>query len=158
MTVPFGAEIAAGLGDWLERPLERVSPEISSFWEGLTAHEFRLCRCSRCGTHYFPFTACIRHPDIPEFSEMDWVATSGRGSVFAHVVVRQVTDPAFAGEVPYVLGLVELDEGPLFPARIVACAPEDVSIGANVEVRYLDVLSTRRTWPLFVLSRTPDTK
>jgi uncharacterized OB-fold protein len=138
------------LGPWIERPLEYISPELLGFWEGLGKHEFRLCQCARCGACYFPYTVCIKHADIPNFDEMQWKAVSGKGKIFAKLVVHKVVDPDYAAEVPYVLTLVELDEGPLFPGRIVDCTPDEVEIGTPVMVKFLDVPSAGHTLPLFV--------
>jgi uncharacterized OB-fold protein len=138
-----------GLGDWVRRPQGKIALEVAPFWEGVRAHEFRLCRCSRCGRCYWPYTVCNAHDDIPDFSEMEWAPVSGRGAVFANLVVHRVTDPAYAGEVPYALALVELDEGPLFPTRIVACEPAMVAIGQRVQAVFVDVPETGATIPLF---------
>lgn len=138
------------LGPWKARPMPALSPEIIPFWEGIRRHEFRLCRCKRCGQDYFPYTMCTRHPDIPDFSEMEWAPASGRGHVFAHVTVNVAIDPDYADEIPYVLAVIELQEGPLFPGRLVDCAPGDISVGTPVGVRYEDVPETGQTWPLFV--------
>jgi uncharacterized OB-fold protein len=81
-----------------------------AFWDGLTAHEFKLCPCTRCGRWYFPYTICNRHEAIPEFHEMVWVPASGLGTIFAKLVVHQVRDPDFASEVPYALAMVELED------------------------------------------------
>ena len=140
------------MGKWVERPLVNISPELVPFWEGLQRHEFRLCRCTKCDTHYFPFTICIHHADIPEFDEMVWSPSSGHGKVFAKVVVHQVRDPDYQAEVPYVLALVELDEGPLFSTRIVDCLPSQVRIGSEVAVLFYDVPEAGHTLPVFALT------
>jgi uncharacterized protein len=146
------AEPETQLGSWLHRPLQNVDPDLGEFWEGLKQHEFRLCRCTRCGSWWFPYTVCSEHDDIPDLDEMEWVPSSGRGTIFARLVVHQVWDEAFADEVPYVLAAVELEEGPLFPARLVDCQPDDVSIGSSVEVTYLDSAEAGHTLPLFRLT------
>jgi uncharacterized OB-fold protein len=142
--------IKAKLGPWVERPLKNISPELLPFWAGLKEHEFRLCTCRRCGAAYFPYTVCVNHADIPDFDEMVWTASAGRGKIFAKLVVHKVMDPDYAAEVPYVLALVEMDEGPLIPSRIVDCRPQDVKIGTAVEARYLDVPGAGHTLPFFV--------
>ena len=141
------------LGKWVSRPLQNISPEVLPFWEGLTKHEFRLCTCKRCGTSYWPYTVCIHHADIPDFSEMAWSATSGKGQIFAPLIVHKVTDPDYADEVPYVLALVELDEGPLFPTRIIDLAPSEAKVGLRVAVRFFDVPEAKHTLPLFAPDR-----
>lgn len=133
---------------WRERQLN-LDHDIVPFWEGLKQHEFHLFCCRRCGAAYWPYAYCRNHDDIPALEEMEWRPTSGRGRVFVFNVVHLVTHPAYADEVPYVLAMVELEEGPLFPTRIVGCDPSEVSIGLPVEVQYEDVPSIGHTLPLF---------
>jgi uncharacterized OB-fold protein len=126
------------LGPWIHRPLVAVDPDQMPFWEGLRKHEFHLCRCRLCGRNWFPFTLCRDHDDIPRIKDMEWVAASGRGTVFAKTVVHQVIDREFHAEVPFVLAIIELDEGPLFPGRLIECDPDVVAIGDPVEAVYVD--------------------
>jgi uncharacterized OB-fold protein len=142
--------VRSELGDWVHRPLlPFVDPNMDAFWEGLKAHEFRVCRCTLCGRWWFPFTVCPEHDEIPTFADMEWAGASGRGTVFAKVVVHQVVDPAFTDEVPYVLAILALEEGPFFPARLVDCDPYEIAIGAPVEVVYLDSAEGGHTLPFF---------
>ena len=53
---------------------------------------------------------------------------SGRGKVFSFVIFHRVYHPAFAEEVPYVVALVELDEGPRLLTNIVGVPPEEVRL------------------------------
>ena len=64
---------------------------------------------------------------------------SGRGTVYSFTVTNQNQAPGFRDEVPYVLAIVELAEGPRIMTNIVGCAPADVRIGAAVEVVFDDV-------------------
>ncbi|MFJ8023540.1 Zn-ribbon domain-containing OB-fold protein [Streptomyces sp. NPDC096311] len=140
----------AKLGDWVHRKIQNIDPDLAPFWQGFNEHEFKLCRCSRCGSWWFPYAVCDRHPEIPDFDVMEWVPSSGRGTIFAMLVINQVVDMAFAGEVPYAITIVALDEGPHFPARIIG-DPSQVAIGSPVEVVFLDSAESGQTLPLFRL-------
>jgi len=50
----------------------------------------------------------------------------------------RVRTPPFDQLVPYVVALVDLDEGPRMMTNVVDCAPDDVSIGQRVEVVFAD--------------------
>jgi uncharacterized OB-fold protein len=54
--------------------------------------------------------------------------------VLTYTVVHQPPSPAFAA--PYVLAVVELAEGPRMMANVIDCSPEDVGVGASVEVTF----------------------
>ncbi len=47
--------------------------------------------------------------------------------------------PAFQEDVPYVLAIVELDEGPRLTTNIVGVGPEDVRVDMPVQAAYDDV-------------------
>jgi uncharacterized protein len=142
--------VTTQLGQWVHRPLlPFVDPNMDAFWEGLKEHEFRVCRCTLCGRWWFPFTVCPEHDAIPDFADMEWAAASGRGTVFAKGVVHQVVDKAFADEVPYVLAIMALEEGPFFPARLVDCDPDAVQIGDACQVVYVDSAEAGHTLPFF---------
>jgi uncharacterized OB-fold protein len=80
--------------------------------------------------------------------DFDWVASSGRGTVYSYTVVRHQTHPAF--DVPYTIVLVALDEGPRLIAQL--RAPEDtrIEIGAKVRVEWEDL--PEQDLPVFVLA------
>ena len=64
--------------------------------------------------------------------EPEWRTASGRGSVHTFTVVRQSLMPPFDGLAPYVIAMVELDEGPKMMGNVTDCDPVDVHIGMPV--------------------------
>jgi uncharacterized OB-fold protein len=64
---------------------------------------------------------------------------SGIGKVFSFVTFHRVYHPAFAQDVPYVVALVELAEGPRLLSNIVGVSPEAVSCDMQVKVVFDDV-------------------
>ncbi len=79
------------------------------FWEGARRSRLMLQKCRSCGHIRFPVgpvcTACLS-------PATEWAEMSGQGEVLAHLVFHQVYDKAWAGDVPYSVVLVQLDEGP----------------------------------------------
>ena len=63
---------------------------------------------------------------------------SGRGKVFSFVTFHRVYRPAFAQDVPYVVALVELEEGPRVLTNILGISHEDVRCEMPVEVVFDD--------------------
>jgi uncharacterized OB-fold protein len=56
--------------------------------------------------------------------------------VRSFTVVHRAVSEAYAPDVPYVVALVALDEGPTMMTHIVACAPGAVRIGLPVQVDF----------------------
>ncbi|WP_370327875.1 Zn-ribbon domain-containing OB-fold protein [Euzebya sp.] len=109
-----------------------ASALTAPFWAA--AAEGRLVRpvCDRCGTSFFtPGIAC------PACQSEAWtyVESSGRGVVYSHSVVHR--PPVPGRRTPYVVAIVDLDEGWHLLTNVVGCAPEDVRIGMDVEVRWV---------------------
>ena len=59
-----------------------------------------------------------------------------RGSIYTYTVVYHPTHPAFQDQVPYVVAVVELDEGPRIVANIKHCAVEAVHGGMRVAIYF----------------------
>ena len=70
---------------------------------------------------------------------VSWVEASGRGTIHTFTVVHRTANAEFAEDCPYVLAIVELDEGPRITTRIVDTPPDSVRIGQPVEVRFTSV-------------------
>ena len=112
-------------------PLPAPDSESAPYWTGLKERRLMLQKCKSSGQYLFPPTSfCPGALEKPE-----WVEGSGLGKVFSWIVVRHpVPRDVYADHVPYVVALVELNEGCRMPANIVDCAPEDVKANMPVEI------------------------
>ena len=115
----------------MRRPRPTPSPTTEEFWAATADQRLLLQRCRRCGQlQFYPRPTCT----TCGAAELDWEAASGRGSVYTFTVARRATHPAFAGAEPYVIAIVELDEGPRLTGNVVECPVDDVSVGLRVEL------------------------
>lgn len=64
-------------------------------------------------------------------ADLEWVAPSGDGTVYATTVNRR--RPEAGGD--YNVALIDLAEGPRMMSRVVGIAPEDVKIGMKVRAK-----------------------
>ncbi len=119
-----------------KKTLPRIDEESRGFWEALQRHELYFQRCADCCTDRFPpravCPACLS-------DHTQWIRASGRGRVYSFTVTYQNQAPGFREELPYVLAVVELDEGPRMMTNITGCAPDAVRIGMAVVVEFEDV-------------------
>jgi uncharacterized OB-fold protein len=119
------------------KPLPALDPESRPFWEGCRVHKFLVMKCRSCGKARFPATTFCPHC---RSSELDWVEIKGTGKVFSWIVVRHpVPRDVYAGDVPYIVALVDLPEGVRVTTNIVDCSPEDVRADMQVRVKFRDV-------------------
>jgi uncharacterized protein len=120
------------------KPLPKPDGTTQEFWDSVKAHQMRIQKCNDTGKYFFyprgmsPFTLS---------DNVSWEPVSGRGVLHAFTIVHQNRAPGFADEVPYVVAMVELDEGPRMMTNLidVVADPEHVRIGMPVEVVYEDV-------------------
>ena len=119
------------------KPLPVPNMESEPFWSALKEHRLQVQRCKRCSKHYFyPRSHC----PFCYGGDVEWVGCSGKGKVHTFSVIRQNLAPGFREEAPYVVAMVELDEGGVqMMTNIVECEPGDVSIGMPVQVTFEDV-------------------
>jgi hypothetical protein len=61
---------------------------------------------------------------------------TGLGTVYSFTIVRHPANPELAGSVPYVVALIELDEGPRLVSNVVGVEPDLVAIDQRVQVRF----------------------
>jgi uncharacterized OB-fold protein len=111
-------ESATAFGDALTAP----------FWSAAEARQLVVQRCGACGAfQFYPRPFCL----ACDAEQLDWVPVAGVGTVYAMTTVHLRVDPAL--EPPYVVALVELDEGPRLVTNLIG---EPVGIGERVRVAW----------------------
>jgi len=103
----------------------------SPYWQRASEGELLLQRCRDCGhLQHYPRSLCVRCWS----HDLDWQQAAGTGTVWTYTVVAIPGHPAWGPHVPYVLALVELDEGPRLMTNIVDCPPDTVYCGQAVRL------------------------
>jgi len=129
-------------------PVPVPDRDTQPFWDGCARGELMIQRCSRCGRWLWqprPVCSSCQTPDPV------WTRVPGRGHIASWTVIRPPTLPAFAEHVPFVVLLVELEEGMRLLGYLVDDsgailrtdgATEGVAIGAPVALRFHDQAGT----------------
>lgn len=111
------------------RPEPPVTELTEPFWSGALAGELRLQQCLSCRHIRYPIAEiCPRCLS----ADAAWTAMSGTGTVFTYAIFERAYHDAWKDQVPYVVALVELDEGPVFLTNIVGVDPAQVTVGQKV--------------------------
>ncbi|MDH3733784.1 MAG: Zn-ribbon domain-containing OB-fold protein [Gemmatimonadota bacterium] len=116
-----------GYGDALTR----------DFWAAAREERLVVQRCASCGHHqFYPRPFCLECED----GEVGWVDAAGTGRVYSLTTVHLKVTPDL--EPPYIVALVELDEGPRLLTRLVdedgSPLVDGVAIGDRVSVAWHD--------------------
>lgn len=117
-----------------KKPLPVESGETKPFWDACREGRFLIQRCRTCENYQYHYKGFCSHCWTGEIED---VAASGRGRVWSYTVVHRTRMPGFQDEVPYVVALVELDEGVKVLSNIINCAPERVNIGLSVQLTFV---------------------
>lgn len=111
------------------KPLPNTNPATRPYWDAANDGRFVLPRCNDCGRyHHHPRRWC---PHCWS-TDLGWDEASGRGTVVTFSVVHQPPSDAF--EVPYVLAVVRLAEGPAMMTNVVGADPDEMECGMEVQV------------------------
>jgi uncharacterized OB-fold protein len=120
------------VSDW-SRPLPQPDNVSAPYWEAAARGELLIQRCPDCGRRqFYPRAVCTGCGGDPE-----WERASGRGAVHTFTVVRQSYAKPFRDELPYVVAMIELDEGPMLMSNVTDCPVHDVRIGLLVEAHFV---------------------
>ena len=121
------------------------TPLTAPYWEGCRAGELRIQHCPACDRHqFYPRSICAEC-----LGDVDWVVASGAGEVISYTVVRLPVTEAYAAEVPYVVALIRLREGPQLMSQV-DCQLAEIETGRSVQV-YFEAWSDEVTVPKFRL-------
>ena len=87
-------------------------------------------KCRSCGETFFPSRMCCRRCSS---EDMEKIPLSRVGKLFSFTTVR-VKPPHFIGEVPYLVGVVELPEGERIKTLLTECDQSALEIGMEMEL------------------------
>ena len=118
-------------------PLPRPEPngDSSFYWAAAAEGRLVIRACKACGArHFMPRHLC---PQCWS-DQLEWIDSKGQGAVHSFSTVHRAPTPEFSANTPYVIAMVDLDEGPRMFANIVGQDAQSVAIGDRVHVTFED--------------------
>jgi uncharacterized OB-fold protein len=119
-----------------QKPIPLIQPWTQEFWKATKQHKLLIQVCNDCNSKiFYPRKHC------PECwsSNLGWIDASGRAKVYSFTLTMGMVEPKFMPDLPYVLAMVDLEEGIRMMTRIVECDPEELEIDMAVEVVFEDI-------------------
>jgi uncharacterized OB-fold protein len=106
------------------------------YWREIK-YRYRLIgsRCPICGKIFFPHRTICR---ACGYRKLEDYKLSEKGKVLTFTVIRS-PPKGYERNAPYVVGIVELNEGVKVISQIVDCDPEELQIGTPVELVFRKV-------------------
>lgn len=128
-------------------PLPIPDPMTDFFWEAARHGRLMILRCDRCGTYiHLPRPVCRNCRAM----ELHPAEVSGRGVLYSFTETHKAFHPYFVDRVPYLLGVVELEEQPglRLLTNLTGVSGDDVRIGMPLQVGF-EWLSPELAIPVF---------
>lgn len=117
----------------MEKPSIRPTTETRPFWDGCRDGKLRYQTCADCGAvQRIPRSVCTHCHGL----RLDWNESAGLGTVLSHTTVHRAPTPAFKTETPYVIALVDLDEGFRLMVNTRGGANPPLAIGQRVRIGF----------------------
>jgi uncharacterized OB-fold protein len=108
-------------------PAPMVSIETKPFWDAAAEGRFLIGRCKDCGKAYwYPRNICPHCLSANTVLE----ESPGEGVIYTYSVMHRSPTG------PYAIGYVTLNEGPAVLTNFVDVAPDGLSIGMKVKVKF----------------------
>ena len=134
------------MAGYISASLIQQDSDSRPYWEGIAQRELRIQQCNTCSKAvFYPRSICPHcHSDT-----LSWIVASGAGSIYSYTVAHQGFG-AFAEDVPFVVAIIELEEGTRMMSRIVDTPYERIVVGAKVQVTF-ERVSEDFTLPYFLV-------
>lgn len=118
------------------KPLPKPTKWSKPFWDGTKNKKLLLKTCKHCGhIDHPPYLYCTNCSG----EESEWVEASGKATLYAYAVNTYGVPYPFVEDLPYVLAMIDLPEGPRMISNIVECDVEKLEKGMQVEVIFEEV-------------------
>lgn len=106
------------------------------YWKSVRNHQLKFLRCEECGS-WINYVKLL----CPSCGsrELSWNVCSGKGKLYSYSILHRASSPAFKEKTPYVLAIVELEEGIKMMSHLINCDLAQVDVDMEVEVVFDDV-------------------
>lgn len=129
-----------------KRPLPLITELSKRFYDGCREGKLQYQQCKECKeVVFFPKAHCSNCMS----SDLDWKTSSGRGKIYSFTVTYDAAPPEFMPYVPFVLAIVNMDEGFSILSNIEECDFEDLQCDMPVVVKF-DPITPEVTLPKFI--------
>ena len=122
-------------GATMHPPQPQPDFDTEGFWEATAAGRVALCRCVGCDLwHHPPLERCRACAGETTFAPI-----AGTGRLRSFIVVQHGAVPGYLDAIPYVVGLVELDDQPglRLIGRVLDVRPGELDCGALVRAEVM---------------------
>ncbi len=114
---------------------------IESFYKYISKRKLMAAKCKKCNKLLVPprsmCTDCYS-------KDLEWIQLKGEGKLLSYTIIH-VSPKQFKSMIPYVVGIVELTEGPKLPGMLRNVESDKIRVGMKLRVDFDTVLPSE--WP-----------
>lgn len=112
-------------------------PAVPRFWRKIpNRYNLLGTKCENCGKVFFPPRSIC--PDCRRVGNVEKHQLKGEGEIVSYTQVHTPQED-FEEEVPYIIAIIKLEEGPKIIGQITETDPEDIEIGDEVETTFRNI-------------------
>jgi uncharacterized OB-fold protein len=133
------------------KPVPQPTTDTAAYWQACNREELLYQTCDDCGhVQFYPRRTCASCQGVG----MSWRRSAGRGAIHSFTVVHRPANRSFDADVPYVLALIDVDEGYRMMMNVVGDDRLAAAIGRRVRVVF-EARSDQQKIPQAVLEAAP---
>ncbi len=118
----------------MQKALPTPTPETQPFWDGCAAGELPYQRCRACGSvQRLPRSWC----EHCHTQDLEWLRASGRGTLLSFTVVHRAPTAAWRDDAPYVIAIVDCEEGFRLMVNLAGGEQPGLAVGATVTIGFI---------------------
>ena len=115
----------------LGKPLPIPNGDTVKFWEGCNEEKLLYQKCVNCSAiQFYPRSFCLKCQSL----ELIWEVSTGRGAIHTYTINQRAPTEAFKSDTPYIIALVDFDEGFRMMMNVKECSFSELAIGMRVRV------------------------
>ena len=117
----------------MDKPVPIPTTDTAAYWAGCNRGELLYQRCSACGhVQFYPRRACTQC----QGSELAQLPSACKGKIHTFTIVQRPANRAFDSDVPFVIALVDLDEGFRMMMNVIGDDRLATAIGRRVRIMF----------------------
>ena len=115
----------------MSKPIPAPTTDTAPYWAGCNRDELLYQRCDACGhVQFYPRRTCV----ACQAGDLAWLPSKRKGTIYSFTVVQRPANRAFDGDVPFVIALVDLDEGFRMMMNVIGDDRLSAAIGRRVNI------------------------
>lgn len=115
----------------MNKPVPHPTTDSAAFWHGCNREELLYQRCRDCGhVQFYPRRNCT----TCQSSRLDLLPSAKQGTIYSFTTVYRPANRSFDADVPFVIALIDVDEGFRMMMNVVGTDRLSTAIGRRIRV------------------------